>query len=178
MNDIDVISQRMTGTLVPIYMIEILTKNYCKSFLRMSIVKDDDGYIFSYDVKNLKRLDISKLRPHEKFGLIATLIEMGAFNEQHLVAGENYLLEPELIYETRDGAPKKQIKLMFYPDATKMPFEDKLGIFMEKIKAVSGGKEREVIMRAQAFIEAGDMKRAHRYLVKTACREKSELKAA
>lgn len=88
----------MTGYRMPAYVEEILTENYCKNFVRMSIIRDSGKYSFSYKPAGLSRLDPSKMTLFDKLLLIRNLISLSENASDHLIEGESYLLEPELVY--------------------------------------------------------------------------------
>ena len=74
------INQNMTGYRIPAYVEEILTENYCKNFVRMSIIRDSGSYSFSYRPAGLSRLDTSSMGLYEKLLLIRNLISMSCSN--------------------------------------------------------------------------------------------------
>ena len=92
------INQNMTGYRIPAYVEEILTENYCKNFVRMSIIRDGGSYSFSYKPAGLSRLDPSVMRLYDKLLLIRNLISMSENTSDHLIGAESYLLDPELVY--------------------------------------------------------------------------------
>ena len=65
------INQNMTGYRMPAYVEEILTENYCKNFVRMSIIRDNGNYSFSYKPAGLSRLDPAAMNLYDKLLLIA-----------------------------------------------------------------------------------------------------------
>ena len=50
------IRQSITDYRMPRYICEILCNHYAKAFLDMTIICENDTYIFSYDKKNKRRL--------------------------------------------------------------------------------------------------------------------------
>ena len=87
----------MTDYDIPSYVEEILTENYCKNFVRMSIVKESGNYSFSYKPAGLVRLDPLNMKLYDKLLLLRNLISMSENTSDHLIGAESYLLEPELI---------------------------------------------------------------------------------
>ena len=79
------IRQDMAGYRMPFYVEEILTQNYCPGFMRMSIVREEDRYAFSYKTDSFVRLDASSMRLYDKLLLIRNLIDMSENNSDHLI---------------------------------------------------------------------------------------------
>ena len=102
------INQNMTGYRMPSYVEEILTENYCKNFVRMSIVKESGNYSFSYKPAGLSRLDPSAMSLYDKMLLIRNLISLNENTSDHLIEGESYLLEPELETLTKEMEEYKE----------------------------------------------------------------------
>ena len=78
------INQNMTGYRMPSYVEEILTENYCKNFVRMSIVKESGNYSFSYKPAGLSRLDPSAMSLYDKMLLIRNLVRMPGIHPRQL----------------------------------------------------------------------------------------------
>ncbi|WP_417028614.1 DUF6382 domain-containing protein, partial [Baileyella intestinalis] len=110
------LKQEITGYHMPMYLNDILTGNYNRNFLRMSIIKDGDAYMFSYDTADLRKIKTVDMTLHEKMQLIRGIIEISEENDNHLVMARKYLLEPELIYSRNNSVTKERLKLLFYPD--------------------------------------------------------------
>lgn len=127
------LKQEITGYHMPMYLNDILTGNYNRNFLRMSIIKDGDAYMFSYDTADLRKIKTGDMTLHEKMQLIRGIIEISEENDNHLVMARKYLLEPELIYSRNNSVTKERLKLLFYPDFNEMEFEDKLILFIDRI---------------------------------------------
>jgi len=169
------IRQDMNGYRIPSYIEEILTENYCKSFMRMSIVKDSGNYSFSYKPGSLTRLDPRGLRLYDKLLLLRNLITMSESNSDHLIEAESYLLEPELLY-ARDGrVGMDSLKLMYYPDVKKLDFRYKIVIFADRIMDKSIPEEREMAERIREAAEPGDLNRIKLFLDKNIMRIESRL---
>ena len=64
------IKQDMTGYRMPAYIEEILTQNYCDNFMRMSILRDNGSYSFSYKPGNLNKLDPDSMSLYDKLLLL------------------------------------------------------------------------------------------------------------
>lgn len=127
------IRQSITDYKMPRYICEILCSHYAKSFLEMTIICENDTYIFSYDKKNKRRLLYRDLTEVDKLQLILTLIMINEVNRQMLIGAERYLIEPELIYAAENRTDYKSISLLFYPDTTMTPFNIKLIRIIDKI---------------------------------------------
>lgn len=127
------IRQSITDYKMPRYICEILCSRYAKSFLEMTIICENDTYIFSYNKKNKKRLMYRDLTEVDKLQLILTFIMINEANRQMLIGAERYLIEPELIYTVENRTDYKSIRLLFYPDTTMTPFNIKLIRLIDKI---------------------------------------------
>ncbi len=123
------INQDMTGYRMPAYVEEILTENYCKNFVRMSIIRDSGKYSFSYKPVGLSRLDPSTMTLYDKLLLIRNLISLSENTSDHLIEGESYLLEPELVYSKGCSVDMNSIRLLYYPDVKKLDFRYKIVLF-------------------------------------------------
>lgn len=77
--------QSITNYKMPRYMSEILTNNYDKYFLNMSIVCENQAYIFSYNTKNYRRLIFKTLSDYEKLKLIYSLMLINEKNREMLI---------------------------------------------------------------------------------------------
>lgn len=127
------IRQSITDYRMPRYICEILCNHYAKAFLDMTIICENDTYIFSYDKKNKRRLVYRELTELDKLQLVLTLIMINDNNCQMLIGAERYLIEPELIYSVRNRTDYNSVGILFYPDTTMTPFNIKLIRFMDKI---------------------------------------------
>ena len=160
----------MNGYRMPAYVEEILTQNYCGSFMRMSIVSDSGRYSFSYKPENFSRIDTSELSLYDKLLLIRNLISMSESSSDHLISAETYLLEPELVYAKGRNVDIGSLKIMFYPDVRRMRFPNKLMTFTERIKDGSSKEERELLSQFRDIVEEGDINRARLFLDKNILR--------
>lgn len=118
--------QSITNYKMPRYISEILSNNYDKFFLNMSIICEKQAYIFSYDTKNYKRLVYKSLGDYEKLRLIHSLMLINEKNKEMLIFPERYLLEPELIYSINNKTDIKNLRILFYPDINRTAFNIKL----------------------------------------------------
>lgn len=164
------IRQDMTDYDMPSYVEEILTENYCKSFVRMSIVKESGNYSFSYKPAGLVRIDPRGMKMYDKLLLIRNLISMSESTSDHLIGAENYLLEPELIYAKGGKVDADSLKLLFYPDVKKLDFRYKIVLFADRIMNKEIKEEREMAERIRETAEPGDMNRLKMFLDKTVLR--------
>ena len=105
------IRQSITNYKMPRYISEILCNNYATAFLRMSIICEKDTYIFSYDKRNMKRLIFRELSDMDKLQLIVTLIMINEQNCQMLIGEERYLLEPEVMYSSKNRKRSRQLQV-------------------------------------------------------------------
>lgn len=160
------LKQEITGYHMPMYLNDILTGNYNRNFLRMSIIKDGDAYMFSYDTADLRKIKIGDMTLHEKMQLIRGIIEISEENDNHLVMARKYLLEPELIYSRNNSVTKERLKLLFYPDFNEMEFEDKLILFIDRITDMRKETEVKEMENLKEMVLKGDRLRLLRYLDK------------
>lgn len=107
------IRQSITDYKMPRYICEILCNHYAKAFLDMTIICENDTYIFSYDKKNKRRLVYRELTEIDKLQLVQTLIMINDNNCQMLIGAERYLIEPELIYSVRNRTDYNSIGILF-----------------------------------------------------------------
>ena len=160
------LKQEITGYHMPMYLNDILTGNYNRNFLRMSIIKDGDAYMFSYDTADLRKIKTGDMTLHEKMQLIRGIIEISEENDNHLVMARKYLLEPELIYSRNNSVTKERLKLLFYPDFNEMEFEDKLILFIDRITDTRKETEVKEMEDLKEMVLKGDRLRLLRYLDK------------
>ena len=160
----------MTGYRMPVYVEEILTENYCRNFVRMSIVKDSGNYSFSYKPVGLSRIDPSAMSLYDKLLLLRNLISLSENTSNHLIGPENYLLEPELVYAKGGNVDTDSLRLLFYPDVKKLEFRYKIVLFAERILNKSIREEREMAERIRSAAEPGDINRLKMFLDKAILR--------
>ena len=169
------INQNMTGYRMPAYVEEILTENYCKNFVRMSIIRDSGSYSFSYKPAGLTRLDPSAMALYEKLLLIRNLISLSENTSDHLIDGESYLLEPELVYAKGGKVDTDSLKLLYYPDVKKLDFRYKIVLFADRILNKNIREEREMAERIRSAAEPGDMNRLKMFLDKAVLRMENSM---
>lgn len=167
------ISHGMTGYHIPAYMEEILTRNYCPFFVRMTIVRDGDTYRFSYRPGNFTRLDIASLDTYERLVLLRSVITVCDSARGYLIDTENYLLEPELIYSSGNSVLPGNIRILFYPDIKRMKYTQKLMLFSERIRNNSIRNERELMTSFRDTLDSGDINKARMFLDKQIIRIES-----
>ena len=165
----------MTGYRMPAYVEEILTENYCKNFVRMSIIRDSGKYSFSYKPAGLCRLDTSSMRLYDKLLLIRNLISMSESTSDHLIEAENYLLEPELVYAKGGHVDLNSLRLLYYPDVKKLEFRYKIVLFADRILDKNKREEREMAERIREAAEPGDINRLKMFLDKTLLRMENSM---
>jgi len=169
------INQNMTGYRMPAYVEEILTENYCKNFVRMSIIRDSGNYSFSYKPAGLSRLDLSAISLYDKLLLIRNLISISENTSDHLIDAESYLLEPELVYAKGGNVDMNSLKLLYYPDVKRLEFRYKIVLFADRILDKSIREEREMAERIRAAAEPGDINRLKMFLDKTILRMENSM---
>lgn len=164
------IRQNMAGYRMPAYVEEILTQNYCPGFMRMSIIREEDRYAFSYKTDSFAKLDPSGMRLYDKLLLIRNLISMCETNSDHLISTESYLIEPELVYARCGRTDIENLRLMYYPDVKRLDFRYKIVIFADRIMNREIREEREMAARIREAAEPGDINRIKMFLEKTLSR--------
>lgn len=158
------LKQYITGYEMPGYVSTILVNNYCDSFLKMNILKDRDTYMFNYDAGIRDIIHIKSLSTREKVELIETLLELGKRNDDHMLKGEDYLLEPELVYTLEGRVDKGSVKLLYYPDSNGVAFNTKLCIFADKIMSDQNENEEKTITRIKEALAENDAVKARRII--------------
>lgn len=169
------INQNMTDYRMPAYVEEILTENYCRNFVRMSIVREGGSYSFSYKPAGLSRLDLSAMPLYDKLLLIRNLISLSENTSDHLIGGESYLLEPELVYAKGGRVDMDSLRLLFYPDVKKLEFRYKIVLFADRILNKSVREEREMADRIRSAAEPGDINRLKMFLDKSILRLENDM---
>lgn len=167
------VRQEISECKLPTYIEDILTHNYCPNFLRMSMVREDNDYIFNYQTERYSRINIDKLNTVDKLVLLKSVIAINDGNEDWLIQAENYLLEPELLYSTNNNVSEGAIRLLFYPDFKRMTFRKKIILFAEKIKNKKNRMEVELIDNFKIICERSDWNRTRLYLDKNILRMQS-----
>ena len=169
------IKQDMTGYRMPAYIEEILTQNYCDSFMRMSILRDNGSYSFSYKPGNLNKLDPDSMSLYDKLLLLRNLISMSESTEDHLIGSESYLLEPELVYARGKNVDIDSLRIMYYPDVKKLDFRYKIVLFADRIMNKTKKEEREMAERIREAAAPGDINRIKLFLDKAIIRLESRM---
>ncbi len=169
------IKQDMTGYRMPAYIEEILTQNYCDNFMRMSILRDNGSYSFSYKPGNLNKLDPDSMSLYDKLLLLRNLISMSESTEDHLIGSESYLLEPELVYARGKNVDIDSLRIMYYPDVKKLDFRYKIVLFADRIMSKTKKEEREMAERIREAAASGDINRIKLFLDKAIIRLESRM---
>lgn len=139
------INQRITGYHIPDYIGEILVRDHAKTFLKMVISKNADSYEFTYEITGYQRLTANRISSGQKMKLLEILYEINGINEDRLIPGEKYLLEPALIYWRNQELQRENVRLLYYPDIREEPFLRKWLALIEKILNPSAMEERELL---------------------------------
>ena len=169
----DTIKHGLNGYRIPAYMEEILTRNYCPYFVRMTIVRDGQSYRFSYRPGRLTRLDTDALDIFERLMLLRSLISLCEAAHGYLIGPENYLLEPELIYTEGGTLTAGKLRIMFYPDIRKMRLPQKLMQFTDRINSGLSKDDRQILSQLREIIETEDINRVKLFLDKQIVRIES-----
>ena len=160
---------------MPAYIEEILTQNYCDNFMRMSILRDNGSYSFSYKPGNLNKLDPDSMSLYDKLLLLRNLISMSESTEDHLIGSESYLLEPELVYARGKNVDIDSLRIMYYPDVKKLDFRYKIVLFADRIMNKTKKEEREMAERIREAAAPGDINRIKLFLDKAIIRLESRM---
>lgn len=155
---------------LPLYIEDILSNNYCPSFLNMSMVRENENYIFNYRTGRYKRIDMSKLNTYFKLVLLRSIILLKERNENWLIRSENYLIEPELIYSLNNNVDDGNVRILFYPDYKKQPFDEKISMFADKIKNKKDRNEIELIDKFKSLAMLNDWNKMKIFLDKNILR--------
>ena len=169
------VRQEISEYRLPTYIEDILTHNYCPNFLRMSMVRENNDYIFSYQTERYQKIDIGKLDTYEKLVLLRTIISLNDGNEDWLIKAENYLLEPELIYTLNNNVNEGCVRLLFYPDYKRMTFQKKIILLADKIKNRRNKFESDLIEQFKDTCEFSDWNRTRLFLDKNIMRIRNRM---
>lgn len=164
------LTQEINECKLPTYMEDILTNNYCPSFLDMTMVRENENYVFNYRTGRYSRLDINKLNTYLKLVLLKSIIQVKEKNDNWLIKAENYLIEPELIYSINNNVEEGNIRILFYPDFRKLPFNQKIMLFADKIKNKKDRNEIDLIEKFKEFAKTNDWNRTKIFLDKNILR--------
>lgn len=151
---------------MPLYMQDILSNNFCPNFLNMTIVYSNNSYMFYYETGIKKKLDWRVLDTRDKLILLMNLMTVNFENEEWLIKGDSYLLEPELIYTLGNGVGLGNISILFYPDVRRQKFSVKLANFAEKIKNLDDSNEVNIINQFKTAVIEEEQYIARRILEK------------
>ena len=155
----DRIKQELAGYMLPNYVEEILTKNYCPGFVRMSMIKEQGRYSFSYKPGIYKKMNQTEMSLYEKMILIKSLVTVIEKNKEHLIWPETYLIEPELIYLKDNKVSSEDVRIMYYPDLKSLNYRYKLMLFADRILDKKNKDEREAADQLRQSSESGDINR-------------------
>ena len=153
------IRQELAGYRLPTYVEEILAGNYCHGFVRMSMVKEQGRYSFSYKPGIYKKLEYKRMSLYEKMILLKSLIDVIENNKDHLIWPETYLIEPELIYLRDNKVSSEDVRIMYYPDLKTLNYRYKLMLFADRILDKKNKEERDASNQLRQSSESGDINR-------------------
>lgn len=157
------LKQQIRGYQMPEYLIEILTRNYCRTFLPMTIIRQGESYTMTYDTGRFDRMELNSLSQKDRIQLLLFLLEMNERNEDHLIPADRYLIEPELIYRSGRGIAEESVRLLFYPDLKSHGFRQKLRLFTDKINTGTPEEKEPLVRFTELLAEEEDL-RAERHL--------------
>ena len=155
---------------LPTYIEDILIHNYCPNFLRMTMVREDNDYTFSYQTERFMKLDVERLSTYDKLVLLRTIIALREGNEDWLIHAENYMLDPDLIYTLNNNVGEGCVRILFYPDNKRSTFQKKLIQFADKIKNAKNKIESDMIDNFKSVCEMSDWNRTRMFLDKNILR--------
>lgn len=164
------IRQEISDCNIPGYLQDILTNNYCPNFLRMSMVRESNDYIFRYQEGRYRKLQIEKLNTYRKVILLKSLLELVDKNEEWLIGPESYLIDPELVYSINNSVETSSIKLLFYPDYSMNPLACKVANFSKKITDARKDEEVDLMNQFRDIVANNSMNKARIFLDKNIMR--------
>ena len=158
--------QDIKGYRIPGYIIEILTNNYCPSFLRMSVIKEKDSYKFSYNTDEFSQMDYQGMNTVGKLRLVKSILHICKLADDYLISPNAFLIEPELIYSRENSTSEDKIHILFYPDQSMRSYSMKIGVFVGKIKEKYNKQESEVLDALIKMTENEEWIKIERYIDK------------
>lgn len=164
------IRQDVNNCKIPGYLQDILTNNYCPNFLRMSMVRESDDYTFRYQEDRYKKIQVDKLTTYMKIVLLKSLLDIIDKNEEWLIGGESYMIEPELVYSINNSVDAASLKLLFYPDYEMNDVSEKVASFSKKITNLHLDEEVDIMSQFANFIQANNWNKARIFLDKNILR--------
>lgn len=150
------IHHEITDYEIPHYIENLLTLHYNESFLRMSMIKQGDRYLFGYDTKGYYRLTDKNYTTIEKMVLITELLRIRSECEERLVLPENFLLEPELIYCKNGNLDENSVRILYYPDRNRIPFYKKMRMLMIRLTDSVNAQEVHMMNQLREGVEKCD----------------------
>ena len=155
---------------IPRYIREILSNNYCPSFLKMSILSENSMLHFYYDTEGLQRLEMQGLKLYDKLLLVSSIIKLCRFAEECLIPCESFLVEPELIYSSEKRLTEDRLRILFYPDLVGISAGKKISNLINKLKMNSSKQENEVLEALSVMIGEEEWLKAERFIYKNMSR--------
>lgn len=167
---------RINGFDMPNYLTEILICGFTDTFLPMSIFKEGNTYIFSYDLCNFEKIKAKVMNNNQKLNLIKSIIEISEKNNDYLIPDSGYEVNLNTIYLNNNKSEKPKIRLLYYPDLKNKPIWEKIKkLAIEIFKEESIGKEsinRESVNKDEllnglfSVIESRNANKVNRYIDK------------
>lgn len=167
---------RINGFDMPNYLTEILICGHTDTFLPMSIFKEGNTYIFSYDLCNFEKIKAKVMNNNQKLSLIKSIIEISEKNNNYLIPDSGYEVNLNTIYFNHNNPEKPKIRLLYYPDLKNKPIWEKIKkLAIEIFKEESIGKEsinRESVNKDEllnglfSVIESRNANKVNRYIDK------------
>ncbi len=162
--------QSVSELEIPSYIREILSNNYCSSFLKMSILSENSRLHFYYDTENLRRIDLQGLKLYDKLLLISSVIKLCKLAEDYLISCESYLIEPELLYSKENRLTEDRLKILFYPDLIGISMGQKISNLINKLKENSSKQENEILDALAGIVNEEEWLKADRFICKNMTR--------
>ena len=150
------IHHEITDYEIPRYIENILTLHHNESFLRMSMIKQGNSYLFAYDTKGYYRWSEKELLMTEKLVLIIELLRIRDECEERLILPENFLLEPELLFFKNGKVEEGSVRILYYPDRNKIPFYKKMRTLLIRLTDPVHAKEVRLLNQLREKIETCD----------------------
>ena len=159
---------------MPSYIEDILTNNYCPSFLRMSMIKESDEYRFNYKTDRYKKINVSMMNTLNKLILLKSIMNIKERNEEWLISIESYKLDTNMIYSLNNSVEEGSIRILYYPDKDNVSFSNKLCRLADELVDRKDKHEAELVNVFKDIVIRCEWNRAHLFLDKHILRLESQ----
>jgi len=146
--------ERVIKELIPDYIIDIISMNYNKCFLRTSVIENNEELEMVYHTDGYSKIDYSKCTLKDALRIISKLIIYEELSENHLIFPEDYLINGDMIYIKNDT---NEIKLIYYPDSDNNTLYIKLKELIEEIADHYQYGEKAIIMSIMSDVDEDNL---------------------